>query len=102
MILKRLMEVESSHKFDRGRAYRPCDWELDRVRFQNRQWAVTDYGIENVRGPYHYYIAKADLKIPMGSPDRTWIDHMASKNWVDVGAFREAFSMALEIHGVAS
>lgn len=101
MILKRFSELKAGRLFSHDRAYLPGEWETDNILFRNLQWAVTAYGLENVRGPYHYYIAKTDLKIPMGSPDRTWVDHMASKNWVDVELFEEAFHRALEIHGSA-
>jgi len=99
MILKSYMDIETGSKFNQRRAYLPCEWDVDPIRYRNRQWAVTAYGIENIRGPYHYYIPKSDLKITMGSPGRTWVDHMAEKNWVDVDAFSEAFNRALEIHG---
>lgn len=66
-------------------------WETDPVRWRNWQWAVTDYGIENVKGPYHYYI-------PKGSFGDWWPDHMEAKNWVDAAAFNECFAKAKELH----
>jgi hypothetical protein len=102
MILKSFMEIEPGRKFNQRRAYLPCEWDTDPIRYRNRQWAVTDYGIENIRGPYHYYIPKSDLKMRMGSPDRTWVDHMAEKNWVDVEAFQDAFQRALKTFGIAT
>ncbi len=83
------------------RAYIPGDWDTDPIRYRNRQWAVTEYGLENVAGPYHYHIPGTDLRIPMGG-DGTWVDHMSAKNWVDIDAFEDAFRRALEIHGSAS
>jgi len=73
-------------------------WKTSRVLFSNKQWAVTTYGVENVRGPGHYAIAKSDLIIPMGEY-RTWCDHMAEKNWVIPDLFNEAYEQALVIHG---
>ncbi len=66
-------------------------WETDPVLWRNWQWAVTSYGIENVRGPYHYYIPKCAF-------DDWWPDHMAGKNWVDAEAFSECFAKAMEMH----
>lgn len=81
------------------RSYEAKRWETDRVIFENRQWAVTSYGLENIAGPYHYHIAASDLRIPMGQ-GRTWCDHMEVKNWVDIDAFEEAFDRAVEIFNV--
>lgn len=67
-------------------------WKTDRIRWRNWQWAVTTYGIENLKGPYHYHIVKSDLDKPF------WPSHMAAKNWVDGAAFRECFDKARELH----
>ncbi len=99
MRLVSLMDVEPYTTLDVKRAYKAGEWETDPILWRNLQWAVTEYGIENVRGPYHYHIAKSDFHIPMGTPDRTWVHHMASKNWVDAELFEEAFQHALEIYG---
>lgn len=80
------------------RSYEKKTWETDAILFQNQQWAVTTYGLENIAGPYHYPIPKSDLEITMGAQGRTWCDHMAEKNWVDVDAFEEAFDVAMETH----
>jgi hypothetical protein len=71
---------------------RPQNWETDPVKWRNWQWAVTSYGIENVKGPYHYYIGRGDLRADW------WPSHMAAKNWVDGAAFRECFDKARELH----
>jgi hypothetical protein len=84
---------------DVERAYLPRHWEVDPIYYQNRQWAVTRYGIENVAGPYHYYISKADFKKQMGSGEYGWPHHMAGKNWVDQPAFLDAFERACERFG---
>ena len=78
------------------RSFEAKNWDTDRVMFQNRQWAVTEFGLENIAGPYHYWISKADLFISMGTPDRTWRDHMKSKNWVDEDQFNEAYDRAVK------
>ena len=83
------------------RAYNPGKWDTDPIKYRNRQWAVTEYGLENIAGPYHYYIPCTDLHIRMGA-DGTWVNHMSAKNWVDIDAFNEAFQRALEIFGKAS
>lgn len=99
MELVSLMDIEPDYRLDTKRAYKAGNWETDPIIWRSLQWAVTDHGIENVRGPYHYHIAKGDLKITMGTPGRTWVHHMASKNWVDAELFEEAYERALEIHG---
>lgn len=43
---------------------------------------------------------KSDIGVTMGSPGRTWCDHMEVKNWVDADEFDEAFDHAVELHGV--
>jgi hypothetical protein len=63
------------------------------------QWAVTGYGIEEVRSgsghrPY-YHIAKRDLS-------KMWPRHMAEKNWVDAADFNRAFIVAVAAHNVGS
>jgi hypothetical protein len=83
------------------RAYEPARWETDKVLFRNKQWAVTEYGIENIAGPYHYYIGKGQLHQIMGVRG-DWRDHMAEKNWVDAEAFNECFVKALDIHSEAA
>jgi hypothetical protein len=86
----------------RSDAYDGGKWETDPVLFRNRQWAVTEYGIENVAGPYHYYISKDQLPWTMGAEDRNWCHHMSEKTWVDDAAFDEVFEKAIEIHRVNS
>jgi hypothetical protein len=80
------------------RSFESARWETDRVLWRNAQWAVTTYGIENVSGPYHYFIEKARLGQSMGVR-RDWRDHMAEKTWVIERLFDECFKKAVEIHG---
>lgn len=81
----------------RHAAFEPKHWKTDRVFWRNAQWAVTSYGIENVRGPCHYFIEKRALRMSMGDR-RDWRDHMAEKNWVISELFNECFAQALRIH----
>lgn len=65
-----------------------------------KQWAVTGYGIEQIRGsdnkaPY-YHIPACDLGQGMG--EGGWPAHMANKNWVDADDFSAAFEIAKKIH----
>jgi hypothetical protein len=81
-----------------------CDQRrLKEVRASNpvyhvgKQWAVTGYGIEELRSyaghrPY-YHIAKRDLS-------GMWPRHMAEKNWVDSADFNRAFTVAIQVHNV--
>lgn len=82
-------------------AYDVGHWKTEAVLFKNRQWAVTEFGIENITGPEHYYIKK-DLLPSAGEDDRTLCQHMAGKSWVDDAAFEEAFDKAIEIHNRTS
>jgi hypothetical protein len=71
------------------------------VLFQNRQWSVTDYGLECVQRSWEYWIAARRLLTTTGSGHGTlydWPVHLALKKWVDIEAFIEAFEKALELH----
>jgi hypothetical protein len=70
--------------------YKPKTWETSPVVWANSQWAVTEYGIENVAGPYHYYIDKE--RIFLGDH---WLMHMDGKNWVILPLFAEAYVRAV-------
>lgn len=96
MILGSISSAGDAKRFNEAQAYREPRWQVGHAMYRNRQWAVTDYGIENICGPYHYCIAKSDLSAKMGS-HRTWIDHMSEKTWVDTEAFEAAFNRAREI-----
>ncbi len=65
------------------------------VHFRNKQWAVTAYGIECLKG--FYEIEKSRFGEDSGGyPD--WPLHMAEKDWVDVALFMEAFMIGLWVH----
>jgi len=68
--------------------------ELDRILWRNRQWAVTDYGLENTLGPVHYHIPWSDVLARQGAAF-SWPQHMAEKTWVDADMFRQAHDKAL-------
>ena len=69
--------------------------------FQNHQWSVTDYGVESVKPAPEYHFAAKRL-LETGSAGRgemyDWPVQMSEKTWVDIEAFIEAFTRALEIH----
>ena len=70
---------------------------------ENHQWAVTDYGLESVEpsAPYGYYIEARRLLEMWGAGEGQlydWPIHMAGKDWVDLGAFLEAYKKGLEVH----
>lgn len=75
------------------RMYQEHGYELDPVLYQNRQWCVTEYGIENHRGACHYYIPWSDIR-PTPEGEHGWEQHMAEKTWVDTAAFNDAFRIA--------
>jgi hypothetical protein len=71
--------------------------------FQNKQWAVTDFGIERVpdeESPFEYLLPREQLL--KQDRDRLrfydWPIHMAEKTGVDIEWFLEAFTKALEFH----
>lgn len=72
--------------------------------FSNKQWDVTDYGIEARKPEPTYEIDKTRLT---ETADRgygelyDWPIHMAEKSWVNLEAFIEAFTQALMIHAGA-
>jgi hypothetical protein len=80
------------------------------MSFENYQWKVTDFGIEAVGGapvpgrqditPPYEFEAKRLLEITDRGKKRyyDWPVHMAEKTWVDIEAFLEAYTHALDIH----
>lgn len=77
------------------RKFKEPSWETDKILWRNRQWAVTSYGIENVAGPYHYYIDANKITQAW----LNWPEHMREKNWVDEEMFDECYTQAVKIHG---
>lgn len=71
----------------------PRTWEISRVIFEQGQWAVTEFGIENTFGPYHYALSWSDISQDI-APGKTWVDHMAQKNWVLADDFKAAHAYA--------
>lgn len=70
------------------------------VYYIGSQWAVTGYGIEEVRSgarhnPY-YHIGADSLDLNVGP--RGWLGHMSDKTWVDIDDFRRAFEVAMKVH----
>lgn len=69
--------------------------QLDPVISATGQWAITEYGVENVRGPYLYSIPWADIRTQPKTFD--WTEHMAEKNWVHVPSFEAVYAKAVEM-----
>jgi hypothetical protein len=62
-----------------------------KVLFDYGQWAVTNHGIECLRGT-RYLIEKHRVSEPW------WADHMAEKReWVDMTSFLRALAKAREV-----
>jgi hypothetical protein len=76
--------------------------EVDMSIFKNRQWAVTDYGVETIEGQPSEYHFEAKRLLETGKADRdefyTWPVQLAEKTWVDIEAFSEVFIKAIDIH----
>jgi hypothetical protein len=71
--------------------------------FQNHQWTVTELGLEGVisRGVSEYFIPASRLLVANGIGGGKYYDwplQLAAKTWIDIGAFNEAFRVALEYH----
>lgn len=68
------------------------------IIWRGRQWCVSTFGLETIKEPYHYDIAKArlgEMREPQGVE---FLEHMADKTWLDFDDFKEAFLKALDIH----
>ena len=70
------------------------------MTFKNSQWAVTKYGLEVLKPEPLYKIEASRLTMtrPYNPQFYDWPLHMAEKEWVNLDAFNEAFSKALEFH----
>ena len=70
--------------------------------FQNRQWAVTEWGLEANPGRVSEYLIPASQLLVAngigGGKYYDWPLQLAAKTWIDIGAFNEAFRVALEYH----
>jgi hypothetical protein len=62
--------------------------------FQNRQWRVTENGIESRRRVPTYVVPAEQLLLDLHG-HYYWPEHMAEKSWVAMDAFLEAFVAAL-------
>lgn len=72
--------------------------------YANKQWAVTDFGMEAVEPLPTYEIDAERLGETTdraGVPLYDWPVHMAEKTWVDIALFIEAFEVALRKHAGA-
>lgn len=67
---------------------------IKRVYARHGDWLVTDYGLECLT--WFYPIEKARLWEQNGG--HTWLDHMATKRWVDLGDFNAAWEAAKAHH----
>jgi hypothetical protein len=80
------------------------DGKTSKLLYKNRQWAVTDYGVESLKSQPYYHFDKTRLleSTDYGSGELyDWPVHMAEKTWVDLEAFIEVWRKALEMHGYA-
>ena len=71
--------------------------------FHNKQWEVTEYGLESCepKVPYKYAIEAARLGKKTTRGNQTlyeWPVQLTEKSWVDIEAFIEAFKEALKLH----
>jgi len=69
--------------------------------FKNRQWQVTNDGLETVAELVNSYIPHSKLlNLRTGGSESLyeWPLHMAEKTWLDYGAFEEAYRIALQQH----
>jgi hypothetical protein len=68
---------------------------------KRRKWTVTDYGLESVR-PAGTYRFSADRLLEEAGAGMGklyfWPVHMAEKAWVDINAFNDAFTKAIDLH----
>ncbi len=71
--------------------------ELALVIWQGAQWAVTEYGVEARDGLYYIPAARLNEEIDKG---RSFVRHMAEKEWVDIREFALAFVIACAVFKV--
>lgn len=74
---------------------------MSKSLYQNRQWAVTSYGVESVppESKYHFEASRlTEMRGDGADAIYDWPVHMAEKTWVDIEAFIDAFKKALELH----
>lgn len=72
-----------------------------KIFYQNDLFRVTEFGIEHTRAAIDYMISAEELLKLRGFVDGRFYDwplHMASKSWVDLQAFEEAFRVAHVMH----
>jgi hypothetical protein len=63
--------------------------------FQNRDWRVTETGIESRRRVPTYVVPAEQLLLDLHG-HYYWPEHMAEKSWVSTDSFIEAYVAALE------
>jgi len=63
--------------------------------FQNRQWRVTENGIESRRRVPTYVVPAEQLLLDLHG-HYYWPEHMAEKSWVSADEFIEAYVAALK------
>ena len=70
-------------------------YKRDKIIKRFNSWAVTSLGIENLIGPFSYFIPKNRL----GEPG--WCRHMGNKSWVNIKDFQSAIVFARKHFGVS-
>jgi hypothetical protein len=72
----------------------------EKVLWANAQWAVTAFGLECIepKAPYQIHFENLGDRFFEDNSRSAQLAHMASKRWVDAGAFVTAFRAALRIH----
>ena len=69
--------------------------------WQNHQWGVFSDGLERLDRPVSPYLIPKDELTQLRKPDlglAEWPVQLAEKSWVDIEAFLNAFTKALELH----
>jgi hypothetical protein len=79
------------------------DGQTSKLLYKNRQWAVTDYGVESLKSAPYYHFDKGRILETgnRGGEMYDWPLQMAEKTWVDIEAFIEIFQKAIDLHGYA-
>lgn len=71
---------------------------VDRVLFENGEWALTDAGLEHKRTGY--FIEREDMGKRRSDGLWAWPVHMLEKTWCTPQAFGEAFMRAVLAFGI--
>lgn len=79
-----------------GRRWKEPADDVGEIWWRSANWAVTDYGLEEIRG--RYPIEKSRLM--ENAPDWSWVAQVTGKEWCSPDEFATAWLVSLAMHGI--